>query len=65
MGVVLMIFGVAATLGGLFGKSFHAADVITLGELKQKSSTWSGRFVFIVVGVGLIGIGIKMSFGAE
>jgi len=55
-----MIFGAAAILGGIFGKDFHAADVVALGEFKQKSSRWSGRLVFIVVGLSLIGVGIKM-----
>ncbi|MGO9336243.1 MAG: hypothetical protein ACLPY1_01920 [Terracidiphilus sp.] len=65
MGIFLMIFGVVAILGGIFGKDFHAADVVALGEFKQKSSRWSGRLVFIVVGVALIGVGIKMLLGAE
>ena len=60
MGILLMIFGAAAILGGIFGKDFHAADVVALGEFKQKSSRWSGRLVFIVVGLSLIGVGIKM-----
>jgi len=60
VGILLMIFGAAAILGGIFGKDFHAADVVALGEFKQKSSRWSGRLVFIVVGLSLIGVGIKM-----
>ncbi len=64
-GVLLVIFGVLAIVGGVLGKDFHAADVIALREFKQKSSRWSGRLVFIVVGVGLIGIGVKMLWGAE
>jgi len=65
MGVLLVILGVLAISGGVLGKNFQAADVIALGEFKQKSSRWSGRLVFIVVGVGLIGIGTKMLLGAE
>jgi hypothetical protein len=65
MGVFLVIFGVLAIAGGIFGKDFHAADVVALGEFKQKSSKWSGRLVFIVVGLGLIGVGIKMLVGTE
>ena len=65
MGVLLVIFGVLAIAGGVLGNNFQAADVIALGEFKQKSSRWSGRLVFVVVGVGLIGIGIKMLLGAE
>ena len=64
-GVLLVIFGVLAIVGGVMGKDFHAADVIALGEFKQKSSRWSGRLVFIIVGVGLIGVGIKMLLGTE
>ena len=60
MGVLLLVFGALVIAGGIFGKDFHAADGIALGEFKQKSSRWSGRLVFIVVGACLIGIGIKM-----
>jgi hypothetical protein len=42
---------------GIFGKDLYAADVIALGALKQKSSTWSGRLVFLLVGV-VLAIGI-------
>lgn len=63
MGVLLVIFGALAIVGGIFGKNFHTADVIALGEFKQQSSKWSGRFVFIAVGVGLVGLGIKMLLG--
>jgi hypothetical protein len=64
MGVLLVLFGVLAIAGGVLGKSFQAADVIALGDYKQKSSRWSGRLVFIVVGVGLIGIGITLALSA-
>jgi hypothetical protein len=63
MGVLLVVFGALAIVGGIFGKDFHAADVVALGEFKQKSSKWSGRLVFIVVGIGLVGVGIKMLLG--
>ena len=46
-------------------RNFRAADVVALGEFKQKSSKWSGRLVFIVVGLGLMGVGIKMLVGTE
>jgi len=62
---LLVIFGIMSLAGGIFGKDFRAADVIALGEFKQKASEWSGRLVFIVVGVGLIGIGIKMLVGSQ
>jgi hypothetical protein len=65
MGVLLVIFGVLGIAGGIFGKDFRAADVVALGEFKQKSSKWSGQLVFIVAGLILIGIGIKMLVGAE
>ena len=65
MGFLLVIFGSVAIAGGVLGKDFHAADVIALSEFKQKSSRWSGRLVFILVGVGLIGIGIKMLLESE
>ena len=65
MGIFLVIMGVIAIAGGIFGKNFHAADVIALGGFKQKSSRWSGRLVFLVVGVGLVVVGIKLLVEAE
>jgi len=63
--VLLMVFGVLGIVGGVLGKEFHAADIITLQAYKQKVTTWLGRLVFIIVGVGLVGIGVKMLLGAE
>jgi hypothetical protein len=63
MGVLLIIFGCLAIVGGVFGKRFYAADVVAIGEFNQRSSTWSGRLVFILVGVALIAIGIKLVVG--
>jgi hypothetical protein len=60
MGIFLMIFGGLAIVGCIFGKNFFAADVIALGAFKEKSSKWSGRLVFVVVGVVLIAVGIKL-----
>ena len=65
MGILLIIFGCLAIVGGVFGKRFYAADVVALGALNQKSSTWSGRLVFILVGVALIAVGIKLFVGAN
>jgi hypothetical protein len=65
MGFVLMIFGGLAIAGGILGKHFYEADVIGLVASKRKSSTWSGRLVFIAVGVALIAGGIKLLMGAE
>jgi hypothetical protein len=38
MGVLLIVFGCVAILGGIFGKEFFAADVITLAAFKPKRS---------------------------
>lgn len=61
---ILVGFGIVAILGGVLGKEFTVADVISLAEFKppKKSSGWSGRVVFIGVGVGLILIGIALAF---
>jgi uncharacterized membrane protein YczE len=59
MGVLFIVFGVGAIVVGILGKDFYTADVIALGEFKQKSSKWSGRLVFCLVGVLLIALGIK------
>jgi hypothetical protein len=51
--------------GGVFGKDFRASDVIALGEFKQRSSKWLGRLIFIMVGLGLVCVGIKMLLRTE
>lgn len=61
MGILLVFFGVLAIVGGIYGKNFHIADVIALGEFKQESSKWSGRLVLTAVGGGLVGVGIMPS----
>ena len=62
IGALLVIFGVLGIAGGIFGKDFRNADIIALHEFRnqQKMPTWLGRLVFIVAGVCLIGVGIKM-----
>jgi len=65
MGIFLVIFGGLAIAGGIFGKDFNAADVVSLYAYKQKSSKWSGRLVFLLVGAGLVAIGVKLLVGAE
>ena len=62
MPVLLVIFGLLAVIGGIFGKDFHAADIESLGEYKQKTSSRFGRVFFFLVGICLIGVGIKMLF---
>lgn len=62
MPIVPIIFGCLAIIGGIFGKEFYAADGEGLGPFKQKVSTWSGRVVFVLVGVGLIATGIVLAF---
>jgi hypothetical protein len=54
-----------AIVGGIFGKDFYKADILALGAFKEKSSRWSGRLVFIVGGVVLIAIGIRLIVDAE
>jgi hypothetical protein len=62
MGVLLIIAGLVAIIGGIFGKDFYVADVLSLSEFKpkQKSSTWSGRMVFIAAGGFLVAVGVKL-----
>lgn len=58
-GTIFIVCGIVSFLIGIFGKTFYEADVVTGAAYKQKSSTWSGRLVFIVVGIFFIGVGIK------
>lgn len=55
-----MTFGLVAIIAGVLGKEFTVADVNSLAEFKPptRSSKWSGRVVFIGVGVALILIDI-------
>ena len=57
--IVLIIPGITGIVVGIIGKKFYNADVLSLSRYRQESSTWSGRLVFIVVGVLFIAIGIK------
>jgi hypothetical protein len=65
MSVILIIAGLVSIVAGVLGRNFTVADVDSLAEFKpvQKSSTWSGRAVFIGVGLGMILIGIGIAFG--
>jgi hypothetical protein len=65
MGILLVIFGGLAIAGGIFGKDFYAADVVSLSAFKQKSSKWSGQLVFLFVGAVLVAIGVKLLVGPE
>jgi hypothetical protein len=65
MNVFLVIIGGMAIAVGIFGKNFYTADILSLALYRQKSSTWSGRLVFIVVGIGFVAMGIKLLIGAE
>jgi hypothetical protein len=65
MGVLFVIFGCLVIVGGFFAKDFYAADIVALGAFKQKRSKWSGRLLFIVVGVFLLALGIKFLMGTD
>jgi hypothetical protein len=60
MGLLAIIGGCIAILGGIFGKNFYPADPETGAAYKQKRSVWSGRFVCITAGVFLIAVGIGL-----
>jgi hypothetical protein len=62
VGVFLMLFGCILIVGGIFGENFYAADVDSLAPFNQKSSRWSGKVLFVVVGVLLLAIGAKLTF---
>ena len=59
MGIILLVFGFLAIAAGIFGKDFYQAGVFGLVSFGTKSSTWSGRLVFIVVGIIFIAVGIE------
>jgi|HubBroStandDraft_1064217.scaffolds.fasta_scaffold76947_4 hypothetical protein len=65
MGLLLIGFGLLSILGGIFGRTFRKADVDSLAEFKQETSTWSGRLVFLAVGACLIAVGVKLLLEAE
>lgn len=65
MGVLFVILGIFAMAGGIFGKDFHVADIISLRPYKDKMPTWLGRLVCIVVGVFFIAVGIKFLLDAR
>ena len=67
MGVLLIISGIVGIVGGIFGKNFYVADVISLSTFRheKKCSTWSVRLVFLLVGVSLVAVRIKLLVSAE
>jgi hypothetical protein len=67
MGIILIISGGVAIVGGIVGKTFYKADVVALEVFKSEDKwpSWFGRLLFIVVGVALIGVGVKLLVDAE
>jgi hypothetical protein len=61
MGFVFIFAGIAATLIGALGRTFYAADALTLSGYKRERrvSTWWGRSIFIVVGLLFMALGVK------
>ena len=64
MGILFVILGTAAIAGGIFAKEFYVGDVLSGDAYKQKSSKWSGRLVFIVVGACFVALGIRLLIGS-
>ena len=66
MGYFFVILGVVALVIGITGKEFYV-DGFEGAEVRppRKSSVWSGRLVFSVVGVSFIALGVKMIFEAN
>jgi hypothetical protein len=64
MGILLIAAGLVGIAGGVFGKEFYEADISSVSVGSRKSSTWSGRLIFIIVGTGLIAVGIKLLMSA-
>jgi NADH:ubiquinone oxidoreductase subunit 2 (subunit N) len=60
MGILFVIIGGLAIAMGIFGKEFYEADTEGFGfKSARKVPRWSGRTLFIVVGVLFIALGIK------
>jgi len=59
VGFLFVIIGVAAIAVGIFGKNlkFYIGELETGHE--KRSSTWSGRLLFFIVGFGFLALGIK------
>jgi len=65
MGIFLVLAGCVGIACGIFAKNFYAADIATGAAYRQKSSTWSGRLVFIAAGLFLLAIGLKLLIWPE
>jgi hypothetical protein len=66
VGTLLVIFGVIGIAGAILAKDFYVADLNGHEfKSKQRMTTWLGRLVCVVAGVGLIAVGIKMLIGGE
>ena len=62
MGYIALIIGGLALAAAVFGNEFYVADVDSGSGFKpeQRCSTWSGRLVFVIVGLGFVAIGIQL-----
>ena len=57
--VALIVCGLVAIGVAIWGKRFSSADVEGMPYGKDvETSTWSGKLVFAIVGVGLLAIGM-------
>jgi len=65
MGVLFVIVGGLSIAGGIFGKDFHVADILSLRPYRDKMPTWLGRQIFIVGGLFFILVGIKFLMDAR
>lgn len=60
MGILLIVVGVAAVVGGVFARSFSATGVFSLSSEDKRIPAWYGRLVFFGVGAGLIAVGVRL-----
>jgi hypothetical protein len=60
IGIVLIVFGCIAIAVGIRGGEFYAGGADGIGSFNQRSSKRSGRVVFILAGVGLLAVGVKI-----
>jgi hypothetical protein len=58
-GIVFLISGVIAILAGIFGRTFYKAGPMGVSVFTERRSTWSGRLIFIVVGMMFVALGAK------
>jgi len=60
IGIALIISGCAGLTIAALGKNFSVGDADAMTSWNKPRSRWSGRLVFLIAGLMLLAIGIRL-----